>query len=72
MRMRSQVVRMRSSSNKVMPCILRMCIALFLELRMRTTLLRMRNFNLEKLLWKFGAKLDKKTGFIPLVPITKT
>ena len=37
-------------------------------MRMRTTWLRMRIINLEELFWKFGAKLAKKTEFIPARP----
>ena len=60
MHMRSQVLRMCSSSNNVQ------------ELRMRTTWLCMRIINLDELFWKFGTKLAKKLNLYLLIPITKT
>ena len=45
-----------------------MGITILLELRMCITKLRMRITNLQELFWKFGAKLAKKTEFIPARP----
>ena len=61
MRMRSQVVRMRSSSN------MRMGIALLPELRMRITWLLMCIVNLEEIFDNLQ-KIGQKTEFIPARP----
>ena len=54
MRMRSQVVHMRSSSSKVMRMRSVQGITLLLELRMRTTWLRIHIIDLEELFWEFA------------------
>ena len=54
MRMGTQVVRMRSSSNKVMRMRSVQGIALLLELRMRTSWLRMRIIDIQELFWEFA------------------
>ena len=59
MRMRGYAMRMRSSSNKILRMRSVQGMTLLLELRMRTTWLRMCIIDLEELFWEFAQNWPK-------------